>query len=178
MSTTGPAATYGYLLDLNILRAWQNPAHADHQKVLGRMAALGAAPPIFMSAVTLGEIEFGHRVSEATSKAANKAFEHFISTQFPAVLPISKTTAPYYGDLKAKLFDRFAPKDATGRRRKHTRVAQLTDPLSDLALGIDENDLWCAAVAVEYNLVLVSHDGMQRIRDVANGQLQVEDWRV
>jgi predicted nucleic acid-binding protein len=51
----------------------------------------------------------------------------------------------------------------------------LIDPVTSRELGIQENDLWIAAQALEYNLVLVTNDKMDRIRDVCE-DLQVENW--
>jgi predicted nucleic acid-binding protein len=44
-------------------------------------------------------------------------------------------------------------------------------------LGIQENDLWMAAQALEYNLVFVTNDKMERIREVC-ADLQLENWTV
>jgi predicted nucleic acid-binding protein len=51
----------------------------------------------------------------------------------------------------------------------------LIDPVTSRELGIQENDLWIAAQALEYNLVLVRNDKMDRIRDACE-ELQVENW--
>ena len=45
-----------------------------------------------------------------------------------------------------------------------------------MELGIDENDLWIAAQAIEHNLVLVTNDEMKRIKHVAGPVLDIEDW--
>jgi predicted nucleic acid-binding protein len=49
-------------------------------------------------------------------------------------------------------------------------------------LGIDENDLWIAAQAIQYNLVLVTNDGLERIRavlrQVAPALQAIENWTV
>jgi predicted nucleic acid-binding protein len=52
----------------------------------------------------------------------------------------------------------------------------LVDPLTAKCLGIQENDLWIAAQAYESNLVLVTHDKMDRLREVASDLLAFEDW--
>jgi tRNA(fMet)-specific endonuclease VapC len=77
-----------------------------------------------------------------------------------------------YGDLRARLFEKFAPKK---RRRKGLRPEELVDPVTAKELGIQENDLWIAAQAIERNLVLVTNDAMARIQEVAS-ELKVEDW--
>lgn len=49
------------------------------------------------------------------------------------------------------------------------------EPSTGKELGIDENDLWIAAQAIERNLVLASQDSMARLLDVA-AELRIEDW--
>lgn len=88
------------------------------------------------------------------------------------MLDIRKTTAIYYGQLRAKLFDKFAPKG----KRKGLRPEQPVDPLTAAKVGIQENDLWIAAQAMEHNLVLATHDRITRIREVAPDLLEIEDW--
>jgi tRNA(fMet)-specific endonuclease VapC len=77
---------------------------------------------------------------------------------------VDETTATLYGQLKASLFDRFAPKEKSKRRK--TKMTHL---------GFDENDLWIAAIALQQNLTIVSADSdFQRIRTVK--ALSVESW--
>ena len=53
------------------------------------------------------------------------------------------------------------------------------DAIAARELGFDENDLWIVAQAVERNLVLVTSDKMNRIRDTVRSlyrELRFEDW--
>lgn len=55
----------------------------------------------------------------------------------------------------------------------------MCDPISALALGIDENDLWLVSQAAEMNLVFVTKDGMHKIRDAVDEvcpDLSIENW--
>jgi tRNA(fMet)-specific endonuclease VapC len=63
------------------------------------------------------------------------------------ICPIDQITAEIYGNLKAAVFDRYAPKDKAQRRR--TSITQL---------GMGENDLWIAAVALQHQLTLLTTD--------------------
>ncbi|AKG21294.1 type II toxin-antitoxin system VapC family toxin [Calothrix sp. 336/3] len=77
---------------------------------------------------------------------------------------IEKETANIYGQLKADLFDRFAPREKNKRRK-----TKITD------LGFGENDLWIAAIALQHNLTIVSADSdFQRIQEVRT--LSLESW--
>lgn len=68
---------------------------------------------------------------------------------------IDETTAHFYGQLKTDIVRQFGPKERIKRRGiKITR------------LGIGENDLWIAAVAVQHGLTIVSADrDFQRMQD-------------
>jgi tRNA(fMet)-specific endonuclease VapC len=80
------------------------------------------------------------------------------------IYPIDQTTAEIYGNLKAAVFDRYAPKDKTQRRR--TSITQL---------GIGENDLWIAAVALQHQLTLLTTD-RDFLRIQAVQSFGLESW--
>jgi len=77
---------------------------------------------------------------------------------------IDEQTAQIYGLLKSKIFNHFAPKDPS-KRRKATLMT----------LGFGDNDLWIAAVAIQHRLILVSCDSdFQRMQEVQPHPL--ESW--
>ncbi|AUB43560.1 mvpA, tRNA (plasmid) [Nostoc flagelliforme CCNUN1] len=81
-----------------------------------------------------------------------------------SIYRIDEYTADLYGQLKADLFNQFAPKEKSKRRK-----TKITD------LGFGENDLWIAAIALQHNLTIVSADSdFQRIKEVKT--LSVESW--
>jgi len=163
----------GYLLDTNIVRFWFDPARAEHDRVRSRIEALPGDSPMMISAITLGEIEYGHRaLGDTGDPAQERIFLEFLESRLPVVLNVERHTRASYGSLRARLFEKFAPKE---RRKKSLRPEQLIDPTTSKELGIQENDLWLAAQALEHNLVLVSHDKMTRLRKVAE-ELRVQDW--
>jgi tRNA(fMet)-specific endonuclease VapC len=125
-----------------------------------------------VSAISLGEIEFGFRVRGQDDPELEKDLRRFIQEKLPVVLDITSTTRTYYGSLRAALFERYAPRN---RRGKRSRIEQLTDPTSALELGIQENDVWIAAQALEHNLTLVSNDRLVKIEATATG-LFLENW--
>lgn len=163
----------GYLLDTNIVRFWFDPTRTEHDRVRSRIEALPEDAPLTISAITLGEIEYGHRaLGEAGDPERERIFLEFVESRLPTILNVERHTRTSYGSLRAKLFEKYAPKE---RRKKGLRPEQLIDPTSSKELGIQENDLWIAAQALEHNLVLVSHDNMTRLRKVAE-ELRVQDW--
>ena len=75
---------------------------------------------------------------------------------------ITEETATFYGQIKAALFNQFAPKDKNKRRK--TKIVDL---------GFDENDIWIAAIALQNNLTVVSSDSdFLRIQQVRTFSLE------
>jgi tRNA(fMet)-specific endonuclease VapC len=107
--------------------------------------------------------ELTYMVEKSTQKETNRArLAEFLEDI--RVYLVTEEAAIIYGQLKAALFNQFAPKEK-GKRRK----TKITD------LGFDENDLWIAAIALQHNLTIVSADSdFQRIRTVK--ALSVESW--
>jgi len=77
---------------------------------------------------------------------------------------IDQETADIYGQFKAEIIEHFGPKEKSKRRR--TRIENL---------GIGENDLWIAAIALRNRLTIVSADSdFQRMAEVR--ELALESW--
>ena len=78
--------------------------------------------------------------------------------------PIDSETAKVYGNLKAAVFDRFAPRDKS-KRRKFTVQN----------IGFGENDLWIASTAIQHNLTIITADrDFQRIQEAH--PLTLDSW--
>jgi len=169
----------GYLLDTNIVAYWFDEERAEHGKVLDHINRLPAGAPVRISVVTLAEIEYGHRAVSPADTPLQVQHRQLIDERFPKPLEIGKATTLYYGAWRARLFEKLAPK---GRRRKATRPEKLVHPVTSRELGIQENDLWISAQAMEHNLVLVTHDlqSMAPLSGVMHGELRVdfEDWAI
>jgi tRNA(fMet)-specific endonuclease VapC len=77
---------------------------------------------------------------------------------------IDSETANIYGNLKAAVFDQFAPRDKN-KRRKFTVQN----------IGFGENDLWIAATAIQHRLTIITADrDFQRIQEVQ--PLALDSW--
>ena len=163
---------HGYLLDTNIVAYWFDPRRLQHERVIQRIQDLPPEAPLVISVITLGEIEYGLWLAPEDSGSSQEALREFVEHHLPMVLAINQTTCTHYGMLRARLFEKYAPRE---KRRRGLRPEQLIDPVTSRELGIQENDLWLAAQALEFNLVLVTHDAMVRLRDVCE-ELQIEDW--
>ena len=163
--------TAGYLLDTNIVSYWfDEENNQERPLVLAHIESLPASTPLMTSAIVLGELEAGCRLASKDKQAALKELPRFLRTRLPRVLAVARATATTYGDLKARLFP-YAPK----KGRRQLAGSQLAKPIRPKSLGADDNDLWLAAQALERNIVLVTHDAINRIRTIAP-ELRVEDW--
>ena len=60
---------------------------------------------------------------------------------------IDEETAIVYSQIKAAIFNQFAPKDKSKRR---------STSIKDM--GFDDHDLWITATAIQHSLTLVSAD--------------------
>jgi predicted nucleic acid-binding protein len=170
---TEGSSVEGYLLDTVTVSEWFRG-----ERVRQHIAALPEGAPLWISAITLGEIEYGHRLVADQNTEIQRQFLREIASAFPHVVCVSPNTAEPYSRLRALLFGKWAPRDKRNRV-KHCWPEELRDITTAKELRIQKNDLWIAALAIEYNLVLVTHDKMTRIREAAELKpmnLRVEDW--
>ena len=99
--------------------------------------------------------------------------------RFPLVLVVDKHTIGSYSDLRAALFRKYAPRNKKGRLTKKW-PEDLQDRTTAKQLGVQENDIWIAAQAIQYNLVLITADHMRRLADVSETldyPLQLARWK-
>ena len=155
-----------YLLDTNILSYWYNDRCPQYANVVAHVNVVrraGSQPNdvsrIFISPVTIGEIEHGLRTAPNRDSDAVKArqadFLKFVREQCPEVNEITRHVGESYGTLKAWLFDHCSRRDL---RTNEIRLSQLIDPVTTEELGADDNDLWIAAQAMTERLVYVTND--------------------
>jgi predicted nucleic acid-binding protein len=159
----------GYLFDTNIWSYAFNGATF----VTDRIQKL-ANSQIYLSAVVWGEVICGAKANPGFSF---DRYSEFIHRNTPLMLPVDKTVAEKFGDLKAVVFEK---KSMKTYRSKEGRASLLKSPIPsiDIVKGVHENDLWIAAQALAYNLVLVTCDRMQTIFELAPKELKYELWRV
>ncbi len=172
-----------YLLDTMILDYWYDTNCLQHAKVVSSIGAVCIPDPqtqyiprLFVSVVTLGEIEYGHRVELKRDLVKQAEFTKFVRDHIPEPLEIMSHVAEPYGDLRAWLFNKFSPRN---KRSKAKRVEELVDPTTARELGVQENDLWIAAQALTHNFVLVTHDSKGNFGKLLQqfaSTLRVEDW--
>lgn len=147
-----------YLLDTNHCSAliFGNSLIIDHAKKVGESN-------LAISVVTEGELLY---MAENSQKIAEnlQIIEDFIADI--SIYDINDRVSHIYAKLKAKIMDKFAPKEKNKRRK-----TKITD------LGIGENDLWIAATAIENNLIVVSRDSdFKKIQQAWDFSL--ENWHI
>ncbi len=172
-----------FLLDTQIIRYWYDDKCAQHPAVIGNIESLKKRarplehePRLLVSVVTLGEIEFGHRVQTGDFATKQDTYIRFVGQQLPDRLELTEDAVTAYGEIRSRLFNKYAPSE---KRKPKMRPEQLTDPISSLALQIQENDLWLCAQAVSHGMVLVTNDRMCAIRKVCNSMkpgLLIQNW--
>lgn len=173
-ATVTPPVLDGFLLDTMVASAAWDSVHAQYFNVRSRLAALAVAP-VFVSVVTLAEIEYGLKVSPLIDAARQSAVRAKMNDFIPR--NVDRHTADSYSEIRAALFKKYSPRDVRGRL-----TARLPETLVDrtgaVALGIQENDLWIVATAITYNLVFVTsdHRGMGRIIAEANYAKRTQFW--
>ena len=153
----------GYLLDTNIVRLW----FANNSMIRQRVNEL-QGHFIYVSVVTIGEIEFGHTNVNATDVQKQKKFFRHISKFFETPrLEITEGAACAYGRFKRAVFD------LTDKKGKYTEDRE--DKLGNKC-NIDENDLWLVSQAYDHNLTLVTAEGMSILKTAVAGEVVIETW--
>jgi len=145
-----------YLLDTNHCTYIIN-----NNQIVIEALRLRATSEIGISIITCGELLYMSEKSEQKDQniATIQKFLLGVDLYF-----LDEETTVLYSQLKAAVFNQFAPKDKSKRRSATMR-----------ALGFDDHDLWIAATAIQYDLTLVSADrDFSRIQQVQ--PFALENW--
>jgi predicted nucleic acid-binding protein len=132
------------------------------------MAHLRDLPPeniLWVCPISLGEIECGLRITTATDVQRRAACRRFIEEQaLDFVRAIDTTTRDSYAEIMERIWRRHSPGSSRVKTQQHLS-----------ALGVDVNDVWIAAVALEHGLILLTEDRMETIRTCVP-EMSVENW--
>ena len=162
-----------YLLDTCIASILWDELHDQHVPYQEKAKALGDAP-LYVSVVTLAEVEWGMQLDPDVARDRHDITRKNMATY--EVMPLNRDIARTYARLKARLFNRYAPRNKKGKL-KTKWVGDLRDLATDKSLGIQENDLWQVSFAMSRNYMLLTNDRMSRLREIAGDELRVLDWR-
>lgn len=164
----------GYLLDTNIASWACLQSSSRHVEMRNRIVALGK-DLVFLSSISIAEAEYG--MAAANMDNADRLTIRNALAQY-RVLDLDHHTARLYGEVRARLFHRYAPRN--NRQRFATKYLEdLREPTTGKELGIQESDLWIVCIAVRYNVVFVTADragGMRNIVDAANHSHRTQFW--
>jgi predicted nucleic acid-binding protein len=171
-----------YLLDTNaysyLIRGRAGDADPRCQAVFAKAQATQQNTQLAICAITVGEVEYGLQCAHSPNADLQREVRAHLAA-FPLCLVIDKNTAAdYYARIRAEIFKKFSPTSARGARLKKKWPEELDDPTTAKTLGIQENDLWIVAVALSYNLILVTADNMERITSIVGSALTIEDWTI
>ena len=167
--------TDAYLLDTMIASdAWDkgSPRHSYTRKCLQHLDP----SPVFVSVVSLGEIEFGLKSAPLIDEARQKAVCDNMHEY--ELLDVDSNTIPIYSHVRAELFKRYAIRNPKGKLLAK-QPEELIDTVTAKLLGIQENDLWIVCIAVQYNLVFCTREkklGMRTIIEIANYLDRTQFW--
>lgn len=152
----------GYLIDTNHVGAL---AHQE-PKVMARRNTIPPEHLVRVCTITLGEIEAGNLITTTTNQLKRDAFLAYVYEEFlPYAIEVRTTTRTYYAQIIERILKNY-PKSTPDKKTERHLVE----------LGVDINDVWIAAVALEHGLVLVTNDGMKHIKGVIEPDLEFDDW--
>ena len=111
---------------------------------LARRVADAGEGEIRTCVIVAGELmDMAHRSERAVANLPS--FRSFLEDI--ALYSVDEATAAIYGEFKVALFVKFGPKEKEKRRR--FTLSQL---------GVGENDLWIASIALQHGLIVISAD--------------------
>ena len=79
---------HGYLFDTNTIRNWFDGDSSRFPAVKAAADVRAADSPLYVSAITLGEIEFGHAWNPAGAGARRDEFVAFVREKLPQILNV------------------------------------------------------------------------------------------
>lgn len=169
---------YSYLLDSNMLgylvQIKSGILCPQGQSIQNRLDEI-RSENVFICCITVGEIEYGLKIAPYLDSTKQQLAKDMISA-FPCLDVNANIAGEQYASLRAKLFEACAPKKKRNRKSDKKRIEEWIDPATSKELQVNENDLWISAVAMAYNMVLVTHDEINAIKRVAGEDLTVVDW--
>lgn len=167
----------GYLFDTNAVSPLWNARHLEHNTVKTFLSGISQSP-VWLSTIVLAEIEYGLKIAPKMDIESQNQVRREISNH-PLILDIDKHTIAPYSDLRAELFKTYSPRDRRGRLTVKW-PEDLFERTNAKILGVQENDIWIAAQAIQYNLILVTDDHMLRLVEVSKNMtnpLLIARWK-
>jgi len=165
----------GYLLDTNVLVELLGPKSPHRKVIINKLKNIEPDSPLYIATPALAELEVGCHRTEKEYDEAQSEIRSTITNHGIIILEFTKHTAAEYGKIKAKLISKYNRKG----KGKAKRPEEWPLPDTAATLGIDEFDLLMISHALERELVLVTGDSMDRIREGMGDlieELHIDDW--
>jgi predicted nucleic acid-binding protein len=152
-----------YLLDNNHIQAFFQRESA----FMNRFGKIPIERGLFVCDKTLEEIERGHRITVTTNQTRRDEFIAWVQETFSHYrIDTSEHTNDLHDAIRHKILELHPRRDA-----------QITDDAWLERLGVDDYDVWPAAMSWEHNLTFLTQDKMACIREVLNGIVEFDNWR-
>lgn len=149
-----------FLVDGNHVSALFN----KETKVVEKLRTTPAERLFFFSKIIRGELEGGHRLTAGADPQKITEFWEFVDQQFTAIDPIDDTSRRY-GEILERIHQKYPKK--TGTKVENWLIQH----------GVQTNDVWFVAEAWSHNLICLTSDGMEKIKEAVNGNVRFENWR-
>ena len=149
-------------MDTSALSPLVDSSHPKHGFATTLVASLSGSP-IYVSGLALAELAFGFALWEKAHGTKMPNAEQILrdAKSYPQ-LWIGRHTAAEYASLRATIAMFYLPNVTRQYRKKW--VEDWVDQYTGKKLGVDENDLWICAQALEMNFTLIADDKMNRIK--------------
>ena len=154
-----------YLLDTTIVSDIVNSGSSRHKAAVAFIESNRLyEDQVFVSTITLGELRFGREIRPLqaptpTQKQLEEIDRRIASAEaFSGPLDITHHVAADYARLRAAYAQGVAPRLVQAKKLKSRPPELWVHEIPASQLQITENDLWIAALAVTYELALVTGD--------------------
>ena len=147
------------LLDTNFVSVLFDSRRSNFEAVKARAQAFTQNDLIYLSAIVLAELRYGMEAAQRAGQDISHIRHTLVQAASYPLAEVGRHTAEAYGDVKARLADRYLDL----ARRPPRWIENWQDRASGQLLQVDENDLWIVAQAVERNYLLLTSD--QRLAD-------------
>lgn len=146
-----------YLLDTNHCSLIIN----KNPQILSRLTSLNRNDLLTTNVIVCGELMYMAQNSEYKEKNL-PSVRSFIDNIH--IYSIEQETVNIYAEIKAKIFNKYAPKEKKLRRK--LRIENL---------GFTDHDIWIAATGVCHNAIIISSDSdFPRMLEIIS--LKLENW--
>jgi tRNA(fMet)-specific endonuclease VapC len=147
-------------MDTNHVTAWE----AKNPILVANIDALPDNTLIYTSAITLGEIAAGHEMTPGDLQRRHQVRKFLELYLVAQAVCVSYATESYYAQIMGRIWRRTPPHKSSVTTDAHL-----------VALGVNVNDVWITACALEHGLILLTSDKMTAIKDVTP-EVQFENW--